>query len=139
MPSFQRFENYLSSRPAVTFGNNIEPGLSLDCLTSGISNNRPPAELFAYDYLEPFHNCRPLDHHTNDTYNPYHIRTLRSRKMSEKTERFEMRVPGAFLLAVDDWRRRQPDIPSRAEAIRRLVEQALAAKPKSLVRGRGNG
>jgi hypothetical protein len=29
--------------------------------------------------------------------------------------------------AVDEWRRRQPDLPSRGEAIRRLVEQSLAA------------
>jgi hypothetical protein len=42
-----------------------------------------------------------------------------------KTERLEMRVDPAFLQAVDDWRRRQPDIPPRAEAVRRLVEKAL--------------
>jgi hypothetical protein len=29
---------------------------------------------------------------------------------------------------LDDWRRKQPDIPSRAEAIRRLVEAGLKAK-----------
>lgn len=28
---------------------------------------------------------------------------------------------------LDDWRREQPDLPSRAEAIRRLVEKALKA------------
>jgi metal-responsive CopG/Arc/MetJ family transcriptional regulator len=49
--------------------------------------------------------------------------------MEEKTERFEMRVPGSFLAAIDAWRRTQEDLPSRAEAIRRLVEQALS-KPK---------
>jgi metal-responsive CopG/Arc/MetJ family transcriptional regulator len=49
--------------------------------------------------------------------------------MEEKSERFEMRVPSSFLKAIDDWRRKQEDIPSRAAAIRRLVEQALA-KPK---------
>jgi hypothetical protein len=38
---------------------------------------------------------------------------------------FLMRVNQAFLDAVDDWRRTQPDIPPRAEAIRRLVSQAL--------------
>lgn len=27
---------------------------------------------------------------------------------------------------LDDWRRKQTDLPSRAEAIRRLVEQSLA-------------
>jgi hypothetical protein len=35
---------------------------------------------------------------------------------------FQMRVSDEFLRLVDDWRRRQKDIPSRAEAIRRLVE-----------------
>ncbi|GEP60443.1 hypothetical protein [Reyranella soli] len=30
------------------------------------------------------------------------------------------------LKAIDDWRREQPDLPARGEAIRRLVEQALA-------------
>jgi len=42
---------------------------------------------------------------------------------------FQMRVSEAFLRAVDDWRRRQKDLPSRAEAIRRLVE--LGAKLKT--------
>lgn len=42
----------------------------------------------------------------------------------------QMRVSEDFLRLVDDWRRQQPDIPSRSEAIRRLVEIALAAPPK---------
>jgi hypothetical protein len=46
----------------------------------------------------------------------------------EKTERFEMRVPALFLKTIDDWRRKQPELPSRAEAIRRLVELGLMAK-----------
>ena len=40
------------------------------------------------------------------------------------SERFEMRATEAWLAAVDDWRRTQPD--SRGEGIRRLVEQALS-------------
>jgi hypothetical protein len=32
---------------------------------------------------------------------------------------------------LDDWRRNQPDIPSRAEAMRRLAELGLKAKRKS--------
>jgi hypothetical protein len=39
-----------------------------------------------------------------------------------------MRVSEAFLRIVDDWRHTQIDVPSRAEAIRRMV--ALAAKMK---------
>jgi hypothetical protein len=41
--------------------------------------------------------------------------------------RFEMRATEAWMRLIDDWRRQQPDLPSRAEAIRRLVEKALAA------------
>ena len=35
------------------------------------------------------------------------------------------------LEAIDNWRRRQDDLPNRSEAIRRLVEQALAASATS--------
>jgi len=48
--------------------------------------------------------------------------------MRQKSERFELRVSEDFLRAIDDWRRKQPDLPSRAEAIRRLVDQALRAE-----------
>jgi uncharacterized protein len=58
----------------------------------------------------------------------YDVRTLRLRPMEEKNERFEMRVPASFLNTIDDWRRKQPELPSRAEAIRRLVEIGLKAK-----------
>jgi hypothetical protein len=37
---------------------------------------------------------------------------------------FQMRVSGEFLNLLDDWRRAQSPIPSRAEAVRRLVERA---------------
>ena len=36
-----------------------------------------------------------------------------------------MRVSTEFLKAVDQWRRQQPDQPSRAAAIRQLVEIEL--------------
>jgi hypothetical protein len=48
--------------------------------------------------------------------------------MDEKTERFEMRVASSFLKVIDDWRRKQEDLPSRAAAIRRLVELGLKVK-----------
>lgn len=52
--------------------------------------------------------------------------------MSEpNTDRFEMRAPSSWLKAVDDWRRTQPDIPSRAEAIRRLVDAQLKRRERS--------
>jgi hypothetical protein len=43
----------------------------------------------------------------------------------EKAHTFQMRVAPEWLAIIDDWRRQQPDIPSRAEAIRRLVEKGL--------------
>lgn len=39
-----------------------------------------------------------------------------------------LRVDDAFYTALDDWRRKQPDLPTRAEAVRRLV---LSVKKKS--------
>jgi len=44
--------------------------------------------------------------------------------MNEKPSTLEMRLGGSFLKTVDQWRRKQKDLPSRAEAIRRLVERA---------------
>jgi hypothetical protein len=44
-----------------------------------------------------------------------------------KSERFEMLAPPEWFAGLDNWRRHQPDIPSRAEAIRRLVELAISA------------
>lgn len=44
-------------------------------------------------------------------------------------KQMQMRVSDDFLREVDDWRRAQPDIPSRTESIRRLVHTGLAARP----------
>jgi len=41
-----------------------------------------------------------------------------------------MRVTSNFLKSIDNWRKQQLDGPSRTEAIRRLVEHALAHPPK---------
>ena len=46
--------------------------------------------------------------------------------MQQKTERFEMRLDLDTLRRLDDWRADQPDLPSRAAAIRRLVESGLS-------------
>jgi hypothetical protein len=40
------------------------------------------------------------------------------------------RAPPAFTAEVEAWAKQQPDSPSRSEAIRRLVQLALAGKPK---------
>jgi len=42
-----------------------------------------------------------------------------------------VRLPMDAVSALDDWRRHQDDLPGRPEAIRRLVEIGLRAKPKS--------
>ncbi|WP_352668828.1 hypothetical protein [Mesorhizobium sp. M0166] len=39
-----------------------------------------------------------------------------------------MRLSSDLLARVDEWRRKQPDLPSRSEAFRRLVEVGLAAR-----------
>jgi metal-responsive CopG/Arc/MetJ family transcriptional regulator len=41
-----------------------------------------------------------------------------------------MRVSDEFVAVVDAWRAKQPDVPTRSEAIRRLVELGLQAKRK---------
>jgi len=56
--------------------------------------------------------------------------------MIETGERHSTRVhimmSQSELLAIDEWRRQQPDLPSRAEAIRRLIQHGLTTKaPKS--------
>jgi hypothetical protein len=48
----------------------------------------------------------------------------------ELTQRFEFRIPDDFFQNIDAWRRKQEDLPSRAESIRRLVELGLKVKPK---------
>jgi uncharacterized protein YfbU (UPF0304 family) len=45
--------------------------------------------------------------------------------MAPKSERFEMRVDEDILARVDAWRSDQQGVPSRAEAMRRLVELGL--------------
>ena len=49
--------------------------------------------------------------------------------MPPKTERFEMRLELKMIERIDAWRRFQSDLPTRAEAIRRLIEQGLAGMP----------
>ena len=44
-----------------------------------------------------------------------------------QTERFEMRLDRATIEQLDRWRASQPELPSRAETVRRLVHAGLAA------------
>lgn len=53
--------------------------------------------------------------------------------MAGMNERFEMRLGEDILARVDDWRSEQADVPSRAEAMRRLIESGLARKKSDMV------
>ena len=53
-----------------------------------------------------------------------------------KNERFEFRVTEDFVKRLDDWRRRQPDLPTRASAVRQLVEKQLTAEERKIERRR---
>jgi hypothetical protein len=52
--------------------------------------------------------------------------------MSETGEKHSTRVhlmmTASELRAIEEWRRQEPDLPTRAEAIRRLVQLGLTAK-----------
>ena len=45
-----------------------------------------------------------------------------------KDRNFQVRVAGDFLRRLDDARRMDPDLPSRAEMARRLLEEGLDKK-----------
>jgi hypothetical protein len=47
----------------------------------------------------------------------------------EVPTRLHVRVSKAFLQQLDDWRRQQEDLPSRTEAVRRIVA-LVAGQPK---------
>jgi hypothetical protein len=49
-------------------------------------------------------------------------------KLDKETKRLNMVVSTAWVKKVDEWRRREPDLPNISEAIRRLVEIGLKAK-----------
>ena len=44
-------------------------------------------------------------------------------------------MPDSLVAKVDQWRARQPDIPNRSEAMRRLIEKGLDAEPEAVTDG----
>jgi hypothetical protein len=61
--------------------------------------------------------------------------TLKSKNIAKRkgrppvdSEAVTVRMLIDFIQAIDDWRREQPDLPGRPEAIRRLVEIGLKAR-----------
>jgi hypothetical protein len=63
------------------------------------------------------------------------LRDGRLYNLGMRNEALDQRVPFATsrtqLRAIDEWRRKQPDLPSRSEAIRRLIDQALGMTVES--------
>ena len=47
-----------------------------------------------------------------------------------------MVVPAQWLKKVEDWRRKEPDLPNLSAAIRRLVDAGLEAKKQERRQGR---
>ena len=52
--------------------------------------------------------------------------TVNNTVVDMASERFEMRIDSDLLERLDQWRRGEDDTPSRAEAVRRLIEAGLA-------------
>jgi metal-responsive CopG/Arc/MetJ family transcriptional regulator len=55
--------------------------------------------------------------------------------MERKPTRFELRLPPEMGDEIDEWRRQQADLPSRAEAARRLIQLGLEAAKHSSAQG----
>jgi hypothetical protein len=61
------------------------------------------------------------------------IMTLMKKKVGRpagvvQTHQLQTRVSVDFLRKLDEWRRAQADLPSRTEAIRRIVESVIGAE-----------
>jgi hypothetical protein len=59
----------------------------------------------------------------------------RGRPGTGKDQMLAFRAPPTFIAEVEAWAKRQPDSPSRSEALRRLVEMALKLKRTSRTEG----
>jgi hypothetical protein len=51
-------------------------------------------------------------------------------KLDDEIQRLNMVAPTAWVKKIDDWRRREPDLPNLSEAIRRLVDMGLESTKK---------
>jgi hypothetical protein len=51
-------------------------------------------------------------------------------KLDDEIQRLNMVAPTAWVKKIDDWRRREPDLPNLSEAIRRLVDMGLESAKK---------
>jgi hypothetical protein len=55
-------------------------------------------------------------------------------KLASAVKRLQLIAPVDWLKRIDAWRRHQPNLPTRSEAIRELVSLALDAAEKSEAR-----
>ena len=51
-------------------------------------------------------------------------------KLDNEINCINLIAPAAWVKKVDDWRRREPDLPNLSEAVRRLVEMGLESAKK---------
>ena len=51
-------------------------------------------------------------------------------KLDDEIQRLNMVAPAAWVKKIEDWRRKEPDLPNLSEAIRRLVELGLESAKK---------
>lgn len=51
-------------------------------------------------------------------------------KLANSVRRIALIVPVALIAKIDKWRRHQHDVPNMSEAVRRLIEKAIAADEK---------
>jgi hypothetical protein len=59
------------------------------------------------------------------------IRKVENMKKPEiETRRLTMALPVTTLKKIDDWRRKEPDLPNVSEALRRLIERGLVKQPR---------
>jgi hypothetical protein len=57
-------------------------------------------------------------------------------KLDDEIQRLNMVAPASWVKKIEDWRRREPDLPNLSEAIRRLVEMGLESSKKGAKHGR---
>ncbi len=52
------------------------------------------------------------------------------KKLDDDVQKLHLVAPTAWVKKIDDWRRKEPDLPNLSEAIRRLVELGLESAKK---------
>jgi hypothetical protein len=58
-------------------------------------------------------------------------------KLASAVQRLNLIAPVDWLKRIDQWRRRQPNLPTRSEAIRTLVERGLEAEARGEKKPKG--